>query len=105
MHRILEPGKADSAATFSASFVRWQQWLRTLVFINHGNCVQLGNARCILQLACFFYYYYFILKQLATLGKKSQRCRDPRSMRRGAPFFLSALTSAASNGNKTVEYE
>lgn len=53
--------------------------------------------------ACLLFYYYFILKQLATLGKKSQRCRGPRSMRRGAPFFLSALTSAASNGNKTVE--
>lgn len=53
MHRILEPGKADSAATFSTSLVRRQQWLRTLVFINHGNCIQLGNASCILQLALF----------------------------------------------------
>lgn len=52
MHRILEPGKIDSAAT---SLVRRQQWLRTLVFINHGNRVQLGNASCILQLALFYF--------------------------------------------------
>lgn len=70
MHRILEPGKADSAATFSASFVRRQQWLRTLVFINHGNCVQLGNARCILQLACLLFLLLFYFKAAGCTRKE-----------------------------------